>query len=171
MYCQGVKVPTDTSSHIVRCSCDTAEWWAHCLRHAIAFAELFTRRNLQLPPGGVETDGANVNVMRDQPKSNTHCGRFVVVYHKDTGAYALEPCPDKTVKKGAAPPPETIEEVEKACGSKLKKDWHFLGSDSGSGIKGFMRQKSLGIPHATVVHKNKQFTTVRHIPLKDLKGP
>ena len=47
----------------------------------------------------------------------------------------------------------------------------FVGSDSGSGIKKFVRQCKQGTPHATVVHKTKKWVALQHFPIKDIKGP
>ena len=124
---------------------------------------------MTLGDGTVEVDVTKTNINRTSKKTNKHCGRFLVIYHRESGQYALEPLEDKDVLKGAPPPPETYEEVK---GPILKKvhSGHVLSSDSGGAFKKVakLHLKGKGVVHATVVHKNKTFSRVVHMPVKAL---
>jgi hypothetical protein len=100
-------------------------------------------------------------------KFNTHTGRFIVVYHRETKQYALVPLEDKDVLKGAPPPPESYEEVKAAAGPKVHSG-HLVASDSAQAIKKYFKERK-DIFHVSVIHKKKNWSHVVRIPLKYLR--
>ena len=171
MYVFGCKIPLDAGQHIMGCGRDSAKTWYPMLRIATAFAELMSGRDLQHPDGILEFDATKTAVRRSKPKSNTHCGRFFVCYHRDTRQYSLEPLKDADVKKGAPPPPESYDEIKVAVLNKVH-DGHIISADSGWALKKVVKThlRHKGVVCATVVHRKKQFARVEKIPLKFLSA-
>jgi hypothetical protein len=170
LYIFALKIPQDSARHILGCGYDSAENWFRMFRLATAYAELFKGRSMHFPDGTVEFDATKTVINRSSSnKKNTHCGRFLVIYHRESGAYALEPLPDKAVLKGAPPPPESYDEVHTPIRKKVHKG-HVLSADSGKAFKKThkIHFEDKGIPYATVVHRNKQFSKVVRIPITSL---
>jgi len=169
MYVFGLKIPQDAACHLVGCGYDSIQNWYKMIRVGTAFAELHAARNMEFADGTVEVDATKTNVRRSLAKVNVHCGRFLIIVHRETGEYALEPLADKVVKKGAPPPPESYEEVKGPMISKIHSG-HVLSSDSGGAFKKVakLHLKSKGVPHATVLHKAKNFSHVVRIPVSKL---
>jgi len=136
------------------------------MRVATAHTELDDGREMKFGPGVVEVDGTKMMTTRATKKNNTHTGRFLIIYHRDTKQYALEPLNDKDVMKGAPPPLEAYEEIRGSIVKKLKAG-HILASDSAKAFKKVANEdlKKIGVPHVTVVHKKKQFAAVQHVPV------
>jgi hypothetical protein len=135
LYIFALKIPQDSARHILGCGYDSAENWFQMFRLATAYAELFKGRSMHFPDGTVEFDATKTVINRSSSnKKNTHCGRFLVIYHRESGAYALEPLPDKAVLKGAPPPPESYDEVHTPIRKKVHNG-HVLSADSGKAFK------------------------------------
>ena len=166
-YVAGVKVPQDASVHLVGAREDAVRNSFAMIRCATAFAELHTVRNMKFEDGTLEIDATKTNIKRTaEKKSNrsaksTHCGHFLVVYHRETKQYALEPLNDKAVLKGPQPPPETYAEVNPVVKKHLNKG-HLAASDSSQAIKKSIKES--GFPHVTVIHKRKNFSHVVKLP-------
>jgi hypothetical protein len=112
LYLYGLKIPQDAFRHLLGVGEDAACNLYGMIRVAVAFAELHAGRDQVFDDGTLEMDGTKTNINRASSAStNRHCGRFLVVIHRETGKYALEPLDDKDVKKGAPPPPETTDEA------------------------------------------------------------
>lgn len=167
MYVVGLKIPTDTAQHLIGASYDTTESLIKMIKVALAYSELHIGRDLAFPTGILEFDGTKTNISRSQKKKNVHCGRFIIVYHRESGQYALEPLPDKEVLKGAPPPPESFDEV-KLLMTKKVKDKHIVCTDSAQAYKKVIRTILKDVPHATVVHKKHDFSKVVKFPVKYL---
>jgi hypothetical protein len=168
IYILSLKIPTDAAQHLLGVSYDAAENIFKMLKVALAHAELSRGRDITFPTGTVEMDAAATNIKRDK-KTNKHCGRFIVVYHRETQQYSLEPLPDKEVKKGAPPPPESVADVQGIMARKLTKG-HILCTDSAQAYKQAAKKSPVAVPHATVVHQKKNFTRVVHFPTKHLSS-
>ena len=169
MYAFGLKVPVDAAMHVLGLSYDATESMYRCLKHAAAFAELHTGRQIEFPSGTLEFDATKSVTARKSKKLDKHCGRFLVVFHRETKQFALEPLLDKHVKKGAPPPPETYAEVKPLI-KKTVKPGHVVSTDSAPAYKKVLKNdfKKGSVPHATVVHKSKNFASVVHFPVKSL---
>ena len=169
LYVYSLKIGVDSSRHLLGCCYDSAAKWSKMLRVGTAHAELHHGRDMEFPDGTVEVDATKTTVKRSKKKTSTHCGRFLVIYHRETGQYALEPLQDKDVLKGAPPAPEAYEEVKGPMTRKIHEG-HVLSSDSGRAFKKVAREhlEGKGVAYATVVHKSKQFARVAHIPVKSL---
>jgi len=88
LYVYGCKVPQDAAKHLLGCSYGAAENWCKQVRVATAVAELHTGRDMTFPDGTLEFDGTKTVISRANQKTNKHCGRFLVVYHRESGTYA-----------------------------------------------------------------------------------
>lgn len=169
LYVFSCRIPQDAAVHMRGLGPDSVDTWYGYFRIALAFSELYQGRELEFPEGAVEADSTKTFISRSSAKGNTHSGRFLVIYHRESRKYCLEALPSKFVLKGAPPPPETYDEVRVPLMKKLKKG-HIFSSDSAQAFqkvgKRDLAKKS--IPHAMVVHKNKQWTSVVHIPMKNL---
>ena len=101
------------------------------LKNALAYAELKTGNDIKFAGGTLEFDGTKTAIDRSSSETeNTHCGRLLVCYHRESGNYGLLPLKNKSVVKGGAPPPETILEVEPYMVKKLKSK-HIAATDGG----------------------------------------
>lgn len=170
LYTMGLKIPPDAAQHIIGSSYDTTEQLFKMIKVALAFAELHRGRSIEFPAGTLEFDGTATNISRAQyRKYNVHCGRFLVVYHRESKTYALEPMPDCKVKKGSAPPPESIADVLPTMERTIKAS-HLVSSDSAKSFSIVIKKhlKIKDVPHITVVHKNKEFAKLVTIPLSSL---
>jgi hypothetical protein len=167
MYVFGLKIPIDAAQHLIGCSYDTTETIFSMIKIALAYAELHTGRMISFSPGTLEFDATKLNIDRSKKNKNVHCGRFVVIFHRETGNFALEPLLDKAVLKGAPPPPESYNEVKNIMMSKVGKK-HVVSTDSAQAYKKVIKHDLKGVPHATVIHKHKSFTKVIKFPLKYL---
>jgi hypothetical protein len=168
LYVFSLKIPQDAARHLLGCWYDSAENWFRMFRLATAFAELHSGRNMTFPDGTIEFDATKVNIKRQSKKTNTHCGRFLVVVHRETGKYILEPLRDAMVLKGAPPPPERYDEVKKPI-CRAAHAGHVASSDSAQAFKKVGKDLKLkGVMHATVVHKKKEFSRVDKIPITSL---
>ena len=125
----------------------------HMLRCATAFAELHTGRTTDFKDDTLEIDATKTNVRKNNKKCNVHYGRFLVVFHRESRQYALEPLADASVKKGAPPPPETYNAVAPVVKAKFRVG-HIVSSDSAPGLKKAIKEIK-NVPHVTVVHKKK----------------
>jgi hypothetical protein len=140
------------------------------LRRAVAFTELYKGRAMKFPDGTMEVDATKSVIKKTgSKKTNTHCGRFLVIYHRESGQYCLEPLEDKDVLKGAPPPPESYDETKAPLTKKITKG-HVLTADSGKAFKKVWKThlKQKGVPFATVVHKKKQFCKLVKFPMTSL---
>ena len=137
------------------------------IRHCAAYAELHEGRALQFGPGVLEADATKINVSRIQKKKNTHCGRFLIIRHRGTGEYALEPLSNKSVKKGAPPPPEAYDEIKQPLVAKVNRN-NIMSTDSGWALKKVLKKDLKSTPHAYVVHKRREWAKVVRIPMKYL---
>ena len=118
-----------------------------CTGVATAFAELKEGRDLKFDAGTLEIDATKTAIDRKSSKTkNTHRGRFLIVYHRESGQYALEPLDNKTVLKGAPPPPEAYEEVRAVVQKKVDANRHVVSSDSSQAIKKSVKAKGLCMP-------------------------
>ena len=136
-----------------------------CIKIALAHTELHSGRDDEFGPGTLEFDGtATLTSRAASKKYNTHCGRFLVVFHRESGRYALEPLGDKDVKKGGAPPPESIEDVRPLM-QKTIRGHHIVSTDSAPAFKSVVTKhlKVKQVPFVTVVHKNKEFVRLESI--------
>ena len=91
------------------------------------------------------------------------------MYHRDTNTYSLEPLANKSVLKGAPPPPEAYAEVKPIAKMTLKKG-HVLSGDSAAAYKKVIKTdfKASGILHASVIHKRKNFISLVKCPMSKL---
>ena len=166
-YVSGVKVPQDSSVHLVGAGEDAVNNAYSMIRCACAFAELYTGRTTDFGDGTLDIDATKANISKASLKHHsTHCGRFLVVYHRESKQYALEPLDDKAMLKGAPPPPETYKEVRPMVKKHFRRHGHVAASDSSQGIKKAVKES--GISHVTVVHKTKNFAHVVSLPRKFL---
>ena len=167
MYCCGLKVPQDSSVHLVGVGEDSIANHFRMIRLACGFAELHTGRSTDFKDGTLEIDGTKTNIDRSSSTiTNTHKGRFLVVFHRESGQYALEPMSDSAVKKGAPPPPESFKEVHPVIKAKYRTG-HVAASDSAPAFKkSFKTLKD--VPHVVVVHSKKNFAHVVKMPKKYL---
>ena len=166
MYVFGVKIPQDSGVHMIGAGEESVANHFHMLRCATAFAELHTGRATDFEDGTLEVDGTKTVIKRQGRTRNIHTGRFLVVFHKETKQYALEPLSDAAVKKGAPPPPETVKEVKPII-KKTFRLGHVAASDSAAAFKKIFKQMK-DIPHVHVVHKKKNFAHVVKLPKKYL---
>jgi hypothetical protein len=171
LYVYGAKVPQDGARHLLGCGYDSVETWFHMFRTATGYAELYSGRELVFPDGTVEYDGTKTNIDRTKRNTNTHCGRFLVICHRETGQYVLEPLANKDVKKGAPPPPESYAEVRAPIVKKVHAG-HVASSDSARSFKKVVKTdlEAKGVKFATVVHSKKQFVKVVRLPIKYLSA-
>ena len=108
--------------------------------------------------------------MQKKKQTNTHCGRFLVAFHREEGMYTLEPLEDKDVIKGGAPPPESFDETMPLM-DKTLRDGHIAATDGAQTFKKAAKVlKSRGVLSAYVVHKGKQFAKVVKIPVSYLSA-
>jgi len=161
---------------LLGCEYDSASNWFSMFRTATGFAELQSGRDMVFPDGTLEWDGTKTvtkrkGTKRKGTKTITHLGRFLDIYHRETGRYALEPLKDSMVLKGAPPPPEEYDEVQPMILKKVR-DGHVACSDSGGAFKKVAKKdlKPKGIRYGLVVHKKKQFSRVVKVPLKYLSA-
>jgi hypothetical protein len=166
MYIYGLKVPRDAATHLIGLREDATTNHYNMLCCATAFAELHTGRNTDFKDGTLEIDGTKTNISRSNKKENVHCGRFLVVFHRESRQYALEPLADASVKKGAPPPPETYKAVAPVVRAKFRIG-HIAASDSAQAFKKAFKEMK-DVPHVTVVHKKKNFAMVVKMPKKYL---
>jgi hypothetical protein len=174
MYIFGLKVPQDSMAHLIGKKRKNVGKWCSKFRVATAFAELQMGRSTQFPDGTLEFDCTSTAIKRAKkyekgPKKNTHKGRFIIILHRETGQYCLEPLEDKDVKKG--PAMESYEEIRKPI---LKKahGGHVAASDSSPAFKKLAKDDlaKKGIPHCTVVHAKDEYATVVRFPMKQLSA-
>jgi len=166
VYIYGLKVPRDAATHLIGLREDATTNHYNMLCCATAFAELHTGRNTDFKDGTLEIDGTKTNISRSNKKENVHCGRFLVVFHRESRQYALEPLADASVKKGAPPPPETYTAVAPVVRAKFRIG-HIAASDSAQAFKKAFKEMK-DVPHVTVVHKKKNFAMVVKMPKKYL---
>jgi hypothetical protein len=165
VYTFGLKTPQDAFRHYLGTAGeDSSRNWYNMIRIATAFAELTQGRNNDFGDGTLEIDATKESIRRNK-STNTHMGRFIIVYHRETKQYCLEPLSDKDVKKGAPPPPESYAEVKPIL-QKKSHDGNVLCSDSNQAIR--KAAKDLKLPHARVIHKTKDFAHLVKMPLKYL---
>ena len=166
MYTFGLKVPQDSMAHLVGKKRKCVMRWCSKFRIATAFAELQTGRATQFPDGTLEFDCISTAI-KQGIKKNTHKGRFIILLHRETGQYCLEPLGDKDVKKG--PAMESYEEVRKPVLAKAHAG-HVAASDSSPASKKLAKEdlSKKGIPHCTVVHAKDEYATVVRFPMKRL---
>ena len=73
--------------------------------------------------------------------------------HRESGQYCLEPLPDKTVAKGAPPPPETHAEVAGIIKAKCRAG-HMLTADGAKAFAKVAKElQARGVTYASVTHK------------------
>jgi len=99
LYIFAVKVPMGAAQHLASCSRDTIKYWYKAFKNATAFAELYNGSQTVFEDGALEVDGTATNVARSSPTHKKHCGRFLIIYHRDTGKYMLRPLKDADVFK------------------------------------------------------------------------
>ena len=171
LYVQGLKVPQDSSQHLIGVKEKENDNWSHALRIATAYAELHTGREMYFPDGTLEFDGTTSATKKISKNKSKQVGRFIVTMHRETGKWALEPMNDKDVVRGAATPPESYEEVK---GPVLRKAHagHVASSDGARAFKKLAKNDlaPMGIPHATVVHGKREFSRVVRIPMSSLSS-
>lgn len=163
-YIFGLKIPQDATRHLLGVGIRSMRTYYNMLRIATAFAELHTGRSTQFGDGTLEMDGTSSALKRaGSEKFNTHMGRFIVVIHRETGQYALEPLADKDVLKGAPPPPEKLSEVKAITDRKFHAG-HIASTDSAQAFKKAFKQRN-EIFHVSVIHKKKNWSHVVKIPM------
>ena len=169
LYVYALKIPQDSGQHLAGVGYKEMQNWSKAFRHATAFAELQTGRDTQFGDGTVEFDGTTSATAKVSKKKNRHLGRFIVVVHRESGQWALEPLLDKDVLKAAPSPPEEYDEV-KAPILKKMHGGHVASSDGAQAFKKLARKDlaAMGVPHATVVHGKKEFSRVVRIPVTSL---
>jgi hypothetical protein len=169
LYVYGLKIPQDSAQHLTGVGEKENAKWCQTFRFGTAFAELHTGRETHFDDGTLEWDGTKSATIKNMKKKYKQVGRFIVVMHRETGGWALEPLEDKDVLKGAPPPPETYDEIK---GPLLRKvhAGHVASSDGAQAFKKFAKKDlaALGVPHATVVHGKKEYSRVVRVPLSSL---
>jgi hypothetical protein len=173
MYVVGCKLPVDAGQHMMGVGRDSAKNWFGMIKNALAYAEFKTGEDAAFPPGTLEFDATKTVIDKSSSATtNTHCGRFLIGYHRESGKYALLPLKSKKVAKGAPPPPEEIQEVRSFIRRKTGS-MHIMSTDGAQAFKAVGKElkKDKNVTCAVVVHRKKQFAKVIKIPLKSLSAP
>ena len=169
LYTLGQKTPLDAAAGYIGCGRDSAKNWYGMLKTALAFAELHTGEETEFPPGALEFDGAKTVVKKASRSKNTHCGRFIVCVHRETGKYSLQPITDADVAKGAPPPPESLKDASAYMDKKVRPH-HIISNDSARGLVSAAKRerKKKGVLFTYVVHSRHQYVKLLRIPLTRL---
>ena len=95
-------MPQDVFHHLLGCGESSGRNWHRMLRVATAHAEFYAGQMVTFPEGILEADATKLNIFRAAAKTNTHCGRFLVIFHRDSPTYALIPLDDKQIAERRA---------------------------------------------------------------------
>ena len=169
LYVYACMTGQDSAVQLTGLKEDKLDRWFHMIRVALAYTELAIGKEVLFPDGVVEGDATVTAIDRSHPNVNVHRGRFYVLIHRDTGQWALRLLDDAQVPKGAAGPPEKYDEIKGFVTSNLRPG-HLFASDSGQAQRkvGKCDLAKIQVPHATVVHRQKQFTKLFRVPLSTL---